>query len=97
MSQKAYGMNPNEVKNDGQKLQTNAEIFLDELKKLVNYNSQLEQIWKGSGAESYFAKWEEKKQSITKLQNWLKKFADATVKSANKAIEIDGNVSGNIR
>ena len=96
MADKTYRMNPDDVKREGQQLQNNANDLLSELKKLVKYNSQLEQIWKGSGSESYFTKWNEKKESITKLQDWLKGFADATVKSAIRAQQTDSDVSGMI-
>lgn len=97
MADKTYRMNPDDVKREGQQLQNNANDFLSELNKLEKYNSQLEQIWKGSGSESYFTKWNEKKESIKRLQDWLKGFADATVKSAMKAQQTDSDVSGMIR
>lgn len=97
MANKTYGMNPDEVKREGAQLQNNANDFLNELNKLVKYNGQLEQIWKGSGSETYFSKWNEKKESISKLQNWLRGFADATVKSATMAQQTDSDVSGSMR
>ncbi len=94
MSQKTYGMNPGEVRSEGKKLQDNAGSFATELQKLVRYNSALEQIWKGSGSETYFTKWNEKKMSIEKLQKWLSGFANATVSSAEQAQRTDTDVSG---
>ena len=35
MSQKTYGMNPDEVKREGQQLQNNANEFLSELNKYI--------------------------------------------------------------
>ncbi len=97
MADKTYGMNPDDVKREGQQLQNNANDFLNELNKLVKYNDQLEQIWKGNGSESYFTKWNEKKESITKLQNWLRGFADATVNTATLAQQTDSDVSSSMR
>lgn len=97
MANKTYGMNPDDVKREGQQLQNNANDFLNELNKLIKYNDQLEQIWKGNGSESYFTKWNEKKESITKLQNWLRGFADATVNTATLAQQTDSDVSGIMR
>ncbi len=97
MSQKTYGMNPEEVKHEGDKLVRNAGEFSGELAKLVKFNNSLEEIWKGSGSEAYFTKWNEKKESINKLQKWLESFANATVETAKDAIEIDGDVAGMIK
>ena len=97
MSQKGYAMNPAEVKTEGTKLQENAQSILNEINRLVKYNDQLKQIWKGTGSETYFAKWDEKKQSINKLQNWLEEFANATVNSAKMAQETDSNVSSRMK
>ena len=94
MAQKTYGMNSDEVKRDGGKLQNNARDFFTEINNLEKHNSSLKQIWKGTGSESYFTKWEEKKESIKKLQTWLNGFADATVKSAQLAAKTDSDVSG---
>lgn len=97
MANKTYGMNPSDVKREGSQLQNNASDLLNELNKLVKYNDQLEQVWKGSGSVTYFTKWNEKKESITKLQNWLRGFADATVKTAQMAQQTDSDVSGSMR
>lgn len=97
MSQKTYGMNSDEVKREGGILQDNASAFLTEINNLENYNSSLKQIWKGTGSESYFTKWEEKKESIKKLQSWLSGFADATVKVGLMAERTDSDVSGRMR
>ncbi len=94
MSQKTYGMNPEEVKSEGNQLVRNAGDFSSELTKLIKFNNSLEEIWKGSGSESYFSKWNEKKESITKLQKWLEGFANATVKTANDAAKTDSDVAG---
>lgn len=97
MANKTFGMNPIDVKRDGGQLQTNAGDLLNEINLLVKHNSELKKIWKGGASESYFAKWDEKKQSVSKLQNWLQGFANATVKSADDVIKTDGDVSSSMR
>ena len=97
MSQKTYGMNSDQVRSEGRKLQNNASDVLTEINNLEKYNNSLKQIWKGAGSQSYFTKWEEKKESIKRLQNWLNGFADATVKSAELAARTDSEVSGSMR
>ena len=91
MAERNYGMNPEVVKSQGQKLQSNAENFAMQLERLTKYNDQLEQIWKGQTASAYFAKWQEKRESIKRLSNWLKDYANATVSAANYAMEADRN------
>ena len=44
MANKTFGMNPEEVKIEGQQIQNNAQEFLNELNKLVKYNDQLQQV-----------------------------------------------------
>lgn len=97
MSQKAYGMNSNDVKRDGELLLNNAREFLNELKSLEKYNSDLKSIWSGSGSESYFQKWEEKKVSISELQKWLESYGEKVVDVANKSAQTDQEVSNFIR
>ncbi len=97
MADKTFGMNPEEVRREGQGIQDNANQFLSELNKLVKYNDQLAQIWKGSGSETYFEKWNEKKESISKLQKWLAGYGEATVKSAGQVQQADSDISGMIK
>ena len=94
MSNKTFGMNPEEVKREGQQIQNNAQEFLNELNKLVKYNDELSQIWKGSSSDAYFSKWNEKRENIKRLQAWLKGFGEATEKSGQLGQQADSDISG---
>lgn len=92
-----YGMNPVEVKQNGVKLQGNVASLSNEISKLTKQNEDLREVWKGSAAETYFRMWDNKKNSLKALQEWLNKFADATVKAGELATQTDQSLSGDIR